>query len=172
MPNEIKPPSCPVCSVCGAVPGEWCRVGVTPVQGMLHAARFMGDQALRSLEERIYCSTDGPCWALRDHLSDLDKKTRGLAMLQTTYLTAMIETTYLGAGISSGAGFSRAQWMVLHRRSRTDRGLVLDFCPWCGGPTYFKWDREGNLVQVGTEIWQAVNPGKQPMRRPRGPEDH
>ena len=67
-------------------------------------------------DKRIKCSPEGFCDALWDRLDDDNSRRKGMSAL-------VLMNMKTGEDRTAG---------VVWRKDSKDRGLLLNFCPWCG----------------------------------------
>lgn len=68
------------------------------------------------MSKRIKCSPEGFCDALDDRLNDDNSSRKGMSALIL---------------LNTNTGTSRTAGVVWKKDSK-DRGLLFNFCPWCG----------------------------------------
>ena len=75
------------------------------------------------MSERLKCTTEHVCNTMKSRLNDPYSRTKGMRAVHTINLDTG-KTRLLG---------------VSYHTSASDKGLLLNNCPWCGGqPGYFE----------------------------------
>jgi hypothetical protein len=76
------------------------------------------------------CTLNGtfikPCKTLDSKFNDYGTKQKGLGFLQLTNLKSM----------------SRSRDYAIYRMDSKDKGLVLNFCPWCGEKLHNEFEED------------------------------